>query len=85
MRDAAQIIDLSLYRAEHSVTLTGKRFAQAYHTASVQRAHFDGCSNDGLMPLMQDNRRPTDYDGWYHACNTGVLVFETNSSTWLQV
>jgi feruloyl esterase len=61
-RDQAKIVDF-FYRAEHDVTVAGKRFAQAYYSAPVQHAYFDGCSNGGRMAMMEADRYPMDYDG----------------------
>lgn len=61
-QDQAKIIDF-FYRAAHDVTMTGKKFAQAYYAAPVQHAYFDGCSTGGRMALSEAERYPTDFDG----------------------
>jgi feruloyl esterase len=60
--DRAKMVDF-LYRAAHDVTVTGKKFAQAYYAAPVQHAYFDGCSTGGRMAMMEAERYPTDFDG----------------------
>jgi feruloyl esterase len=60
--DRAKTVDF-LYRAAHDVTVTGKKFAQAYYAAPVQHAYFDGCSTGGRMAMMEAERYPTDFDG----------------------
>lgn len=61
-QDRAKMVDF-LYRAAHDVTVTGKKFAQAYYAAPVQHAYFDGCSTGGRMAMMEAERYPTDFDG----------------------
>ncbi len=61
-RDTAKMVDF-LYRAAHSVTVTGKAFTKAYYAAPVQHAYFDGCSTGGRMAMMEAERYPTDFDG----------------------
>lgn len=61
-RDTAKMVDF-LYRAAHSVTITGKQFAKAYYAAPVQHAYFDGCSTGGRMAMMEAERYPSDFDG----------------------
>jgi feruloyl esterase len=61
-RDRAKMVDF-LYRAAHDVTVTGKKFAQAYYAAPVQHAYFDGCSTGGRMAMMEAERYPADFDG----------------------
>jgi len=61
-RDEAKVADF-FYRAAHDVTVSGKRFAQAYYAAPVLHAYFDGCSTGGRMALMEAERYPTDFDG----------------------
>ena len=60
--DRAKMVDF-MYRAAHDVTVTGKRFVQAYYAAPVQHAYFDGCSTGGRMAMMEAERYPTDFDG----------------------
>jgi feruloyl esterase len=60
--DRAKMADF-MYRAAHAVTVTGKRFVQAYYAAPVRHAYFDGCSTGGRMAMMEAERYPTDYDG----------------------
>ena len=52
-----------LYRAAHDVTVTGKKFVQAYYAAPVRHAYFDGCSTGGRMAMMEAERYPADFDG----------------------
>jgi feruloyl esterase len=52
-----------LYRAAHDVTVTGKKFAQAYYAAPVKHAYFDGCSTGGRIAMMEAEHYPTDFDG----------------------
>ena len=61
-RDTAKMVDF-LYRAAHSVTVTGKQFAKAYYAEPVRHAYFDGCSTGGRMAMMEAERYPTDFDG----------------------
>ncbi len=61
-RDTAKITDF-FYRGEHDVTVAGKQFAEAYYSAPVKHAYFDGCSNGGRMAMMEAERYPADYDG----------------------
>ncbi|MDB5404386.1 MAG: Tannase and feruloyl esterase [Rhodopila sp.] len=61
-RDRAKMVDF-LYRAAHDVTVTGKKFAQAYYAAPVRHAYFDGCSTGGRMAMMEAERYPADFDG----------------------
>jgi feruloyl esterase len=61
-RDTVKVTDF-FYRAEHNVTVAGKLFAQAYYSAPVKHAYFDGCSTGGRMAMMEAERYPTDYDG----------------------
>ena len=60
--DTAKMVDF-LYRAAHDVTVTGKKFIQAYYAAPVRHAYFDGCSTGGRMAMMEAERYPADYDG----------------------
>ena len=61
-RDTAKMTDF-LYRAAHSVTVTGKQFVKAYYAEPVKRAYFDGCSTGGRMAMMEAERYPADFDG----------------------
>ena len=60
--DTVKMIDF-FHRAAHDVTVAGKAFAQAYYTAKVEHAYFDGCSTGGRMAMMEAERYPADYDG----------------------
>jgi tannase/feruloyl esterase len=51
------------YRAAHDVTVAGKAFAEAYYSAKVVHAYFDGCSTGGRMAMMEAERYPEDYGG----------------------
>lgn len=61
-RDTAKMVDF-LYRAAHSVTVTGKQFAKAYYAAPVRHVYFDGCSTGGRMAMMEVERYPAGFDG----------------------
>ena len=61
--DMPKIVDY-FYRAVHDVTLASKLLVKAYyHTDTIRRSYFDGCSNGGKMGLMEASRFPNDYDG----------------------
>lgn len=60
--DTVKRIDF-FHRAAHYVTLAGKAFSQAYYSAKVEHAYFDGCSTGGRMAMMEAERYPEDYDG----------------------
>ena len=58
-----KIIDY-YYRAVHDVTIAAKLLVKSYyHTETIRRSYFDGCSNGGKMGLDRSIRFPTDYDG----------------------
>jgi feruloyl esterase len=60
--DTVKRTDFS-YRAAHDVTVAGKAFAEAYYSAKVEHAYFDGCSTGGRMAMMEAERYPVDYEG----------------------
>lgn len=60
--DTVKRTDFS-YRAAHDVTVAGKAFAEAYYSAKVEHAYFDGCSTGGRMAMMEAERYPEDYEG----------------------
>ena len=60
--DTVKRTDFS-YRAAHEVTVAGKAFAEAYYSAKVEHAYFDGCSTGGRMAMMEAERYPEDYEG----------------------
>jgi feruloyl esterase len=61
--DMPKVIDY-FYRAVHAVTLSSKQLVKAYyHTDTIRRSYFDGCSNGGKMGLIEATRFPSDYDG----------------------
>jgi len=61
--DMPKIVDY-FYRAVHEVTLSAKQLVKAYyHTDTIRRSYFDGCSNGGKMGLIEATRFPADYDG----------------------
>jgi feruloyl esterase len=61
--DAPKVVDY-FFRAVHDVTLASKLLVKAYyHTETIRRSYFDGCSNGGKMGLLEASRYPTDYDG----------------------
>jgi feruloyl esterase len=52
------------FRAVHDVTLASKLLVKDYyHTETIRRSYFDGCSNGGKMGLIEASRYPADYDG----------------------
>ena len=56
------IIDF-YYRAVHQVTVATKQYVQAYYSAPIDVAYFDGCSTGGRQSMMEGTRYPVDYDG----------------------
>jgi feruloyl esterase len=61
--DTPKVVDY-FYRAVHDVTLAAKLLVKAYyHTETIRRSYFDGCSNGGKMGLIEASRFPNDYDG----------------------
>jgi feruloyl esterase len=61
--DMPKIVDY-FYRAVHEVTLASKQLVKSYyHTDTIRRSYFDGCSNGGKMGLIEASRFPADYDG----------------------
>jgi feruloyl esterase len=61
--DTPKVIDY-FYRAVHEVTLSAKQLVKSYyHTDTIRRSYFDGCSNGGKMGLIEATRYPADYDG----------------------
>jgi feruloyl esterase len=61
--DMPKVIDY-FYRAVHDVTLSSKQLVKSYyHTDTIRRSYFDGCSNGGKMGLIEATRYPADYDG----------------------
>ena len=61
--DTPKIIDY-YFRAVHDVTLASKQLVKSYyHTDTIRRSYFDGCSNGGKMGLIEATRYPADYDG----------------------
>jgi feruloyl esterase len=61
--DMPKVIDY-FYRAVHDVTLSSKQLVKSYyHTDTIRRSYFDGCSNGGKMGLIEATRFPSDYDG----------------------
>jgi feruloyl esterase len=61
--DMPKIVDY-FYRAVHDVTIASKLLVKAYyHTETIRRSYFDGCSNGGKMGLIEATRFPADYDG----------------------
>jgi feruloyl esterase len=51
------------YRGNHSATVAGKAFAQAYYSAPVLHAYFEGCSSGGKMAMAGAEHYPDDYQG----------------------
>jgi feruloyl esterase len=61
--DMPKVIDY-FYRAVHDVTLAAKLLVKSYyHSETIRRSYFDGCSNGGKMGLVEATRFPSDYDG----------------------
>jgi feruloyl esterase len=61
--DMPKVVDY-FYRAVHDVTISAKLLVKAYyHTETIRRSYFDGCSNGGKMGLLEASRFPEDYDG----------------------
>ncbi|HLJ25036.1 MAG TPA: tannase/feruloyl esterase family alpha/beta hydrolase [Candidatus Acidoferrales bacterium] len=61
--DTPKIVDY-YFRAVHDVTLASKQLVKSYyHTDTIRRSYFDGCSNGGKMGLLEASRYPADYDG----------------------
>lgn len=60
--DQAKVSDF-LFRAVHNVTVAGKAFTQAYYSAPVRHAYFDGCSTGGRMALAAAIHYPDDFSG----------------------
>jgi feruloyl esterase len=61
--DTPKVVDY-FFRAVHDVTLASKLLVKAYyHTETIRRSYFDGCSNGGKMGLLEASRYPADYDG----------------------
>ncbi len=61
--DMPKVVDY-FYRAVHDVTIAAKQLVKSYyHTETIRRSYFDGCSNGGKMGLMEASRFPNDYDG----------------------
>jgi feruloyl esterase len=61
--DMPKVVDY-FFRAVHDVTMASKLLVKAYyHTETIRRSYFDGCSNGGKMGLLEASRYPTDYDG----------------------
>jgi feruloyl esterase len=61
--DMPKVVDY-FYRAVHDVTISAKLLVKAYyHTETIRRSYFDGCSNGGKMGLIEASRFPEDYDG----------------------
>lgn len=56
------IIDF-YYRAVHQVTVATKQYVQAYYSAPIDVAYFDGCSTGGRQSMMEGTRYPVDYNG----------------------
>ena len=57
-----RIIDFG-YRAEHTVTLVGKKLAQTFYGRGPQHSYFIGCSQGGHHAFTEAQRFPEDYDG----------------------
>ncbi len=61
--DTPKVVDY-YFRAVHDVTLASKQLVKSYyHTDTIRRSYFDGCSNGGKMGLIEASRFPADYDG----------------------
>ena len=56
------IIDF-YYRAVHQVTVAAKQYVEAFYTAPIDYAYFDGCSTGGRQSMVEGTRYPVDYDG----------------------
>jgi len=60
--NAPAIIDF-YYRAVHQVTVAAKQYVEAYYSAPIDHAYFDGCSTGGRQSMVEGTRYPVDYDG----------------------
>ena len=56
------IIDF-YYRAVHQVTVAIKQYVEAYYSAPIDYAYFDGCSTGGRQAMVEATHFPVDYDG----------------------
>ena len=60
--NTSAIIDF-YYRAVHQVTVATKQYVEAYYSAPIDYAYFDGCSTGGRQSMVEGTRYPVDYDG----------------------
>ncbi len=60
--NAPAIVDF-YYRAVHQVTVATKQYVEAFYSAPIDDAYFDGCSTGGRQSMVEGTRYPVDYDG----------------------
>ncbi len=60
--NASPIIDF-YYRAVHQVTMATKQYVEAFYSAPIDYAYFDGCSTGGRQSMVEGTHYPVDYDG----------------------
>ncbi len=60
--NAPAIVDF-YYRAVHQVTVSTKQYVEAFYSAPIDDAYFDGCSTGGRQSMVEGTRYPVDYDG----------------------
>jgi feruloyl esterase len=60
--NAPAIIDF-YYRAVHQVTVATKQYVEAFYSAPIDYAYFDGCSTGGRQSMVEGTHYPVDYDG----------------------
>ena len=60
--NAPAIVDF-YYRAVHQVTVATKQYVEAFYSAPIDEAYFDGCSTGGRQSMVEGTHYPVDYDG----------------------